>query len=200
MRQHSKADYTIVTTSFVGSSIPSFFLGLVLTYAFSAKLGWLPSSGMRTLGAEESFADLLRHMIMPVITMVIATTGSMTRYIRSGMLEILQDNYVRTARAKGIGKFRVIYKHALRNALNSVITVIGMQIPALFGGAVVVEQVFSWPGLGLLTMTAINGRDYPLIMGIALMSCRYCSLRISSLTFSTVADPRLVTNRRDHDV
>lgn len=170
VKQYSKADYTIVTSSFIGSSIPSFFLGLVLTYVFAARLGWLPSSGMGTLGGEQSFGDLIRHMIMPVTTLVVSTTGSMTRYIRSGMLEILQENYVRTARAKGLGRFLVINKHALRNALNSVITIVGLQIPALFGGAVVVEQVFAWPGLGLLTMTAISGRDYPLIMGVALLS------------------------------
>ncbi len=170
VKQYSRADYAIVTGSFIGSSIPSFFLGLVMTYIFAARLGWLPSSGMGTLGAQPSFSDLVRHMIMPVTTLVVSTTGSMTRYIRSGMLEILQENYVRTARAKGLGRFLVINKHALRNALNSVITIIGLQIPTLFGGAVVVEQVFAWPGLGLLTMTAISGRDYPLIMGVALLS------------------------------
>lgn len=192
VKQYSKADYTIVTTSFIGSSIPSFFLGLVLTYIFAARLGWLPSSGMGTLGAQQSFGDLIRHMIMPVTTLVVATTGSMTRYIRSGMLEILQENYVRTARAKGIGRFLVINKHALRNALNSVITIIGLQIPALFGGAVVVEQVFAWPGLGLLTMTAISGRDYPLIMGVALLSAVVVLISnlITDLLYA-IADPTI---------
>ena len=109
-------------------------------------------------------------MIMPVIVLAVGMAGTNVRYFRSAMLEILQKDYLRTARAKGIGHFRVINKHALRNALLTVITVIGMEIPVLFGGAVVVEQVFSWPGLGLLTMSAINSRDYPVIMGVCLFS------------------------------
>ena len=145
VKQYSKGDYAVVTASFIGSSIPSFFLALILIYIFTVKLGVLPSSGMNTLGSN-------------------------IRYIRSSFLEILQQDYLRTAKAKGIGYRRVIWKHAMRNALLPIVTVIGMQIPMLFGGAVIIEQVFSWPGLGLMTMTAIMGRDYPVIMGVCLLS------------------------------
>lgn len=170
VHQYSKGDYAVVTFSFLGSSIPSFFLALLLIYIFTVKLGVLPSSGMTTLGSEGGFMDVARHMIMPVLVLAFSLAGSNIRYIRSAVLEILQQDYLRTAKAKGIGRFKVIYKHALRNALVPIVTVIGMQIPMLFGGAVIIEQVFSWPGLGLMTMSAITARDYPVIMGVCLLS------------------------------
>lgn len=170
VKQYSKGDYAVVTASFIGSSIPSFFLALILIYIFTVKLGILPSGGMNTLGMDGSVADTIRHMVLPVTVLAVSLAGSNIRYIRSSFLEILQQHYLRTARAKGIGYKRVIWKHAMRNALLPIVTVIGMQIPMLFGGAVIIEQVFSWPGLGLMTMTAIMGRDYPVIMGVCLLS------------------------------
>ena len=170
IHQYEKGDYAVVTTSFLGSSIPGFFLSLLLIYIFTVKLGWLPSGGMTTLGTGGSWIDVARHMVMPVLVLSFSMAGSNIRYIRSAVLEILQQDYLRTARAKGIGHFRVINKHALRNALVPIVTVIGMEIPALFGGAVIIEQVFSWPGLGLMTMSAITSRDYPVIMGVCLLS------------------------------
>ena len=170
VHRYQKRDYAMVTTSFVFSSVPSFFMALLLIYLFTVRLGWLPSSGMTTPGLEGSVTDVLRHMVMPVLVLAAGVAGSNIRYIRSAVLEILEMDYLRTARAKGIGRFRVINKHALRNALLPIVTVIGMQIPTLFGGAVIVEQVFSWPGLGLITMSAILGRDYPVIMGVCLLS------------------------------
>ncbi len=170
IHQYEKGDYAVVTLSFMGSSIPGFFLSLLLIYIFTVKLGWLPSSGMTTLGTKGGFGDVLQHMIMPVIVLAASMAGSNIRYIRSAVLEILQQDYLRTARAKGIGRFKVINKHALRNALVPIVTVIGMEIPVLFGGAVIIEQVFSWPGLGLMTMSAITSRDYPVIMGVCLLS------------------------------
>lgn len=170
IHQYSKGDYTVVTLSFLGSSIPGFFLSLLLIYLFTVRLGWLPSSGMITLGTDGGFVDVIKHMVMPVLVLAVSMAGSNIRYIRSAVLEILQQDYLRTARAKGIGRFKVIYKHALRNALVPIVTVIGMEIPVLFGGAVIIEQVFSWPGLGLMTMSAITSRDYPVIMGVCLLS------------------------------
>ena len=170
VHQYSKGDYAVVTMSFLGSSVPSFFLAILLIYLFVVKLGWLPSSGMTTLGTDGGFVDVARHMVMPVLVLAVSQAGTNIRYIRSAVLEILQQDYLRTARAKGIGRFLVINKHALRNALIPIVTVIGMQIPMLFGGTVIIEQVFSWPGLGLLTMTAITNRDYPVIMGVCLLS------------------------------
>ncbi len=170
VHQYSKGDYTVVSLSFISSSVPGFFLALILVYIFTIKLGWLPSSGMTTLGLESNLWDLIKHMIMPVIVLATSMAGTNIRYIRSAMLEILQQDYLRTAKAKGIGRYRVIYKHALRNALIPLVTILGMHIPILFGGAIIVEQVFSWPGLGLMTMSAIINRDYPVIMGVCLMS------------------------------
>lgn len=170
IHQYSKGDYTVVTLSFLGSSMPGFFLSLLLIYLFTVRLGWLPSGGMTTLGTQGGAADVAKHMVMPVIVLAFSMAGSNIRYIRSAVLEILQQDYLRTARAKGIGHFRVINKHALRNALVPIITVIGMEIPVLFGGAVIIEQIFSWPGLGLMTMSAISNRDYPVIMGVCLLS------------------------------
>lgn len=170
VHQYSKGDYVVVTLSFLGSSVPGFFLSLLLVFIFTVKLSWLPSSGMTTLGADGGISDLVKHMVMPVIVIATSMAGTNIRYIRSAVLEILQQDYLRTARAKGIGNFLVINKHALRNALVPIVTVIGMEIPVLFGGAVIIEEIFSWPGLGLMTMSAISNRDYPVIMGVCLLS------------------------------
>lgn len=170
VHRYSKRDYSVVTLSFFGTSIPSFFLSLIFIYLFTVKLGWLPSSGMTTAGGNGGIIDVIRHMIMPVLVLAISIAGSNIRYVRSAVLEILQKDYVRTAKSKGIGSFLIINKHALRNALIPIVTVIGMQLPTLFGGAVIIEQIFSWPGLGLITMNAIMSRDYPVIMGVCLLT------------------------------
>ncbi|MCD8381676.1 MAG: ABC transporter permease [Clostridiales bacterium] len=167
---YTKRDYALVSLSFVGTGIPSFFLALVLIWLFTIQLGWLPSSGMTTLGTGGDVLDVLRHMIMPVTVLTVYYTGVNLRYFRSSMLEISQQDYLRTARAKGIGERRVVWNHGLRNTLLTVITVVGTEVPMLFGGSVIVEQVFSWPGLGLMTMSAITSRDYPVIMGVCLMT------------------------------
>ena len=195
VKQYSKGDYAVVTASFIGSSIPSFFLALILIYIFTVKLGILPSGGMNTLGMDGSVADTIRHMVLPVTVLAVSLAGSNIRYIRSSFLEILQQDYLRTARAKGIGYKRVIWKHAMRNALLPIVTVIGMQIPMLFGGAVIIEQVFSWPGLGLMTMTAIMGRDYPVIMGVCLLSAVVVlvSILITEILYALV-DPTILLN------
>lgn len=170
VHRYQKRDYALVTTSFVFSSVPSFFMALLMIYLFTVKLGWLPSSGMITPGSDGGAGDVLRHLIMPMLVLGVSMAGNDIRYIRSSVLEILEMDYLRTARAKGIGRFLTINKHALRNALLPIITMIGMQIPLLFGGAVIIEQVFSWPGLGLITMSAITNRDFPVIMGVCLLS------------------------------
>ena len=126
--------------------------------------------GMSTAGTGGDALDIIRHLIMPSIVLAVGVAGGNIRYIRSAVLEILEMDYLRTARAKGMGRKIVIRRHALRNALLPIVTVIGMQIPTLFGGAVIVEQMFSWPGLGLVTMSAVTGRDYPVIMGVCLLS------------------------------
>ena len=170
VHRYQKRDYAVVSASFLLSSVPGFFLALVLIYLFTVVLGWLPSSGMTTAGVGGGFWDVARHLAMPSLVLAVGVAGTNIRYIRSSVLEILEMDYLRTATAKGIGRRRVIRRHAFRNALLPIVTVVGMQIPVLFGGAVIVEQIFSWPGLGLITMSAVTGRDYPVIMGVCLLS------------------------------
>jgi peptide/nickel transport system permease protein len=168
-KQYSILDYLTVTGSFIGISIPNFFLSLGLIYLFTIKLGVLPSGGMTTLGNSGGALDILTHMIMPTIVLATSVAGRNIRYVRSSMLEVLGQDYLRTARAKGLREFLVINKHAIRNALVPIISVVGMEIPMIFGGAVIIEQIFSWPGIGLLTMSSIMTRDYPTVMGLNLM-------------------------------
>ncbi len=169
-KQYSKTDYIAVTGSFFSISIPSFFLSLIVIYLFTIKLNWLPSSGMVVLGGEGGWLDVVKHMILPAAVLIISVAGRNLRYVRSSMLEILQQDYLRTAKAKGLKNFLIIHKHAMRNALIPIITVVGMEIPLVFGGAVVIEQIFSWPGIGLLTVSSILSRDYPTIMGLNLVA------------------------------
>lgn len=169
-RQYTKLDYTFVTGSFLGISIPNFFLGLILIYIFSIQLNFLPSGGMRELGGQGGFWTLLIHMILPVFVLVANVAGRNIRYVRSSMLEILEQDYLRTARAKGLMEWFVVNRHAMRNALIPIVTIIGLEIPILFGGAVVIEQIFSWPGIGQLTLTSIMNRDYSTIMGLNLIA------------------------------
>lgn len=191
-KQYTKADYIAVSASFLGISIPSFFLSLVLIYVFTIKLKWLPSSGMVILGGDGGFVDILRHMILPVLVLSIAVAGRNIRYVRSSMLEILEQDYLRTARAKGLKNFFIVNKHAMRNALIPIVTVIGMEIPVVFGGAVVIEQIFSWPGIGLLTMSSIMSRDYPTIMGLNLVAAIIVLVAnlLTDIAYSLV-DPRI---------
>ncbi len=169
VHRYQKRDYALVTLSFVLCSIPGFFFALILIWLFTVQLGWLPSGGMMTPG-DGSAADVLRHLVMPALVLGVGVAGTNIRYIRSSVLEIMQADYLRTAKSKGIGRRLVLRRHAVRNALLPIITVIGMEVPVLFGGSIIVEQVFSWPGLGLMTMSAVTSRNYPVIMGVCLLS------------------------------
>ncbi|MFZ5814662.1 MAG: ABC transporter permease [Bacillota bacterium] len=169
-RQYSAIDYISSVFALIGVSIPNFFLGIGLIYLFALKLKMLPVSGMYTLGGDGSLADLIRHMVLPAIVLGAGTMGQVTRFTRSSMLEVIRQDYIRTARAKGVSNALVVYKHGLRNALIPVITLLGLQIPNLLGGAIITEQVFSWPGMGRLTIEAISSRDYPVLMGLNLMA------------------------------
>lgn len=190
--QYSKLDYTFVTGSFLGISIPNFFLALVLIYVFSIQLQILPSGGMKELGGSGGPMTVLIHLILPVIALVANAAGRNIRYVRSSMLEVLNQDYLRTARAKGLKESIVIYRHALRNALIPVITIIGLEAPILFGGAVVVEQVFAWPGVGLLTLSSIMDRDYSTIMGLNLVAA-FIVIMANILTdiIYAIVDPRI---------
>jgi peptide/nickel transport system permease protein len=194
-KQYSWIDYLTTTFSFLGVSIPHFFMGLGAIYVFAIMSQILPTGGMNTLGGTGGFTDTFSHLIMPAIVLGTGIAGSMVRYVRSSMIEVLGQDYLRTARAKGLGEFIVTNKHALRNALIPIITIIGLDIPLLIGGAVVTEQIFQWPGLGQLTIQSIGSRDYSVLMAINLLSA-FMVLFSNLLTdiLYSVADPRIKYN------
>ncbi|EST55915.1 peptide ABC transporter permease [Brevibacillus panacihumi W25] len=194
-RQYSWIDYLTTGFSFMGISIPNFFLGLGLIYLFAVQWQILPSGGMNTLGGDGGFGDTIMHLLLPAFVLATGIAGSMVRYVRSSMLEILGQDYLRTARSKGLREFLVVNKHAFRNALIPIITVIGMDIPLLIGGAVVTEQIFQWPGLGQLTIQSILSRDYPTLMAINFIAAITVLLSnlLADILYS-VADPRIKYN------
>lgn len=194
-KQYSWVDYLTTMFSFLGVSIPHFFMGLGGIYVFAIMSQILPTGGMNTLGGTGGFTDTFLHLIMPAIVLGTGIAGSMVRYVRSGMIEVLGQDYLRTARAKGLGEFIVTNKHALRNALIPIITIIGLDIPLLIGGAVVTEQIFQWPGLGQLTILSIGSRDYSVLMAINLLAA-FMVLISNLLTdiLYSVADPRIKYN------
>jgi peptide/nickel transport system permease protein len=194
-KQYSFIDYLTTTFSFFGISIPNFFLGLGAIYIFGIVFPIFPTGGMNTLGSSGGFVDTFMHLVLPAMVLGTAIAGSMVRYVRSSMLEVLGQDYLRTARAKGLREFIVNNKHALRNALIPIVTIIGLEIPLLIGGAVVTEQIFQWPGLGQLTIQSIGSRDYPMLMAlnfIAAFTVLFSNL-LTDLMYSVV-DPRIKYN------
>jgi peptide/nickel transport system permease protein len=166
LKQNQWYDYGITAFSLVGISLPVFWLGILLIIVFAVKLHLLPSAGMATLGQEFSLADRLAHLIMPVTVIVVWRVAPWTRYVRSSMIEVMREDYIRTARAKGLAERSVNFKHALKNALIPVVTIIGLSLPRVVAGSIVTETVFAWPGMGRLAVTAAYYRDYPVIMGL----------------------------------
>lgn len=166
VKPYSLWDYIASGISFLAAAAPNFFVALLLVYIFGVNLKILPISGMYTTASSKSFVDLLRHMILPVAVLAFQQIGNLIRQVRGSMLEVLQEDYIRTAREKGLKEKRVVIRHGLRNALIPVVTTIGMNLPFIVGGAVVTEQIFGWPGIGTLMVQSINARDYPCIMGI----------------------------------
>ena len=197
VRQYSALDYTTTIAGFLAVSTPSFFLGLGLVYLFSVNWRILPSSGMQTLGGDGSPSDLLRHMILPVAVLAAAQAPLVMRYARSTMLEVLLQDYVTTARAKGLRERVVLLGHAFRNALIPLITVVGLSLPELLSGAVITETIFQWPGMGLLAVRAVSARDYPLILGTILVTATMVlvSNLLADLLYGA-ADPRIRLERR----
>ncbi|HTV98905.1 MAG TPA: ABC transporter permease [Streptosporangiaceae bacterium] len=169
-KQRSWFDYMSVGLSMVAISIPVFFLGLMAIYFFSLNLGWFPPGGRNTLGIEDSLSDTVLHLTLPACVLASVLIGPYVRYVRQSMLEVLHMDYIRTAIAKGVPRTRIVLKHALRNALIPLTTVLAIQIPALLAGTLVIETVFAWPGLGQMVYQAINDRDYPVILAVVMLS------------------------------
>ncbi|WP_028551477.1 ABC transporter permease [Paenibacillus sp. UNC451MF] len=195
VKANSKFDYFMSANSFLCVSIPSFFLGLGLIYVFGVLLGILPTGGMSTMGGNGGVWDTVLHLILPTITLGTSIAGGMVRYVRSSVMEVLGQDYLRTARAKGVKEFFVVNKHALKNALIPVITIAGLDIPILIGGAVITESIFQWNGMGQLTIQAILSRDFPLLMGINMLAALtvLCANLWSDMMYAVV-DPRIKYN------
>lgn len=192
LRSHSSVDYGLTVLGFLAISTPVFFLGLAFMYIFAVHFRWLPTSGMRTLGQPDSMIDLIKHMIMPVSVLALAHTPMVMRYARAAMLDALRQDFVTTARAKGLREKTVIVRHAFRNALIPLITIVGLSLPELLSGAVITETIFQWPGMGLLAMRAVNSRDYPLVLGVIMVTATMVLLSnlIADLLYA-IADPRI---------
>lgn len=195
-KQYSLADKATTILTFVSISLPSFLLGLMLINAFSLKIKLFPIGGMTTAGSNLTgaayYKDVLIHMVLPVVSLTILQAGSLIRYVRTAMLEVINQDYIRTARAKGLKEKIVIYKHALRNGLIPVITYIGMSLPGLFAGALITETIFVWPGIGRIGYEAILNRDYTLLMGFNMfMAVLTLMGNLLSDILYAVVDPRI---------
>jgi peptide/nickel transport system permease protein len=190
-RQHSLLDHALTLLSFAGISVPVFWLALLLQLLFSITLGWLPSAGYETIG-DGGWGDRLAHIAMPAAVLSLATVASWSRYIRSGMLDTLGQDYIRTARAKGLSRVAVLVRHALRNAMIPAVTIIALDLASVISGAVITETVFSWPGIGRLFIESMDGRDYPVLMGLMVMGS--CALILANLVADlaySALDPRI---------
>lgn len=171
-KQYSWFDTLVMIFVFAAMSIPSFFIGLFLIKVLAVDLKWLPPGGMVTTGSNATgwayAKEVIHHMTLPVVVMVLLGVGSLTRYFRSNMLEVIRQDYIRTARAKGVKEKKVLFQHALRNAMLPAITLVGFELPGLFGGSLIIEKIFNWPGIGQLYMQSFTVRDYPLLMGFTM--------------------------------
>lgn len=210
VKHRSAFDHVAMGTAFVGISMPGFWLGLVLILLFGVVLGWLPTSGridpglgvpavtgfmlVDTLLADNvpAFWSALQHLVLPAVTLGAELAAILSRVVRSSMLEVLRADYVRVARAKGVNEWRVISRHALRNAMVPAVTVLGLQVGILLGGNMIVETVFSWPGLGRLVVGAIFARDYPVVQGAVLLyALTFLAANLLVDVLYTVINPRM---------
>lgn len=195
-KQYSIFDKVFTVFALIGISMPAFFFGLILIKYLGVEFKILPISGMIEAGSDATgfkhILDVLKHMAMPLMVLTMASIGSWMRYTRSSMLEVIRQDYVRTARAKGLKEKVVIYKHALRNGLIPVVTLLGMSIPGLFSGATLTETIFNWPGIGPVQLLAVNNRDYYLLMGlnITLATLTLFGNLLADIIYATV-DPRI---------
>ncbi|MBN2396866.1 MAG: ABC transporter permease [Deltaproteobacteria bacterium] len=197
VRQDSLFDRITAVIVFIGFAVPTFWLALLLMILFGVNLSWLPISGIRSLNYEylsplAAVLDLLKHLILPVFLSAFGGLAGLSRYMRSNMLEVIRQDYITTARAKGLSERVVIYKHALRNALLPVITILGLSIPGLIGGSVIFETIFAIPGMGQLFYMSVMSRDYPVVMGILFIGAVLTLIGnlVADVSYA-VADPRI---------
>ncbi|WP_170006256.1 ABC transporter permease [Bacillus fonticola] len=194
-KPYSLLDYGATAFGFFGLAVPNFFFGLVLIYVLAIELSWFPSQGsVSAVGLEgfDLFLNKLQHLVLPGLTLGLAGTASYMRYMRSEVLDVLGKDFIRTARAKGMSDRNVLYKHTLRNAMIPIITLLGFEVGVLLSGAVITEGVFQYPGLGTLFLNSIGGRDYPVVMAIALLLGVFILIgNLLADIFYSIVDPRI---------
>ncbi len=192
VRQYSWFDHVATTVAFAGNSLPTFWIGLMLVMIFAVGLRWLPAGGMYTLGAPPTIGDRLRYLILPVVTLSLFDATHYIRYLRAALLDVIRQDYVRVAYAKGLDEATVIRRHAFRNAAIPLVTAIALDLPALFSGALITETIFAWPGMGRLFWEAASRVDYPVLMGIFTVASSLviaCNL-LADLVYAWL-DPRI---------
>jgi ABC-type dipeptide/oligopeptide/nickel transport system permease component len=191
VKQNSWIDKCFMTFSYAGISMPIFWLGMLLILLFSQTLGWLPTSGMHS-PTGSGIGDVLKHLILPAFTLSLVPMSVVARMMRSAMLEVIHQDYIRTARAKGCSPFRVIVSHALRNSMIPVVTIFGIEAGYVIGGTVIVETVFSWPGVGQMLLNSILSRDFPLVVGGTLiLAVIFVGINIIVDLLYNLIDPRI---------
>jgi peptide/nickel transport system permease protein len=191
VRRNSLFDQLTTVGAMIAFSIPTFWFGLVVIYVFSVLLGWLPAGNLHTIG-NGSFLNYAWHLIAPAVVLALVTVAIWSQYMRASMVSVINQDFVRTARAKGLPERVVVVRHALRNALLPMIAVAGLQLPSLLGGALVTETVFTWPGMGRLFLDAIGYRDYPVMMGILMLSAvMVIASNLAADLLYAAADPRI---------
>jgi peptide/nickel transport system permease protein len=195
IRQYSLLDNTVTVFAFFGLSMPNFWFALMLMLLFAVQLGWLPAIGA---GQGKPLVERWKYFVMPTIVLGLGYMAIYVRFMRSSMLEVIHKEYVTTARAKGLSERRVLFTHALKNAILPVITVVGMSIPRLLGGAIIVESVFAWPGIGRLGYDAVLRRDYPTIMGLTILTAAFVMVTnlLVDVLYSLV-DPRIAYGKKE---
>jgi peptide/nickel transport system permease protein len=189
--RRSAVDHVLTFLSFIGISIPVFWLALMLQLLLGITLGLLPAAGYETIGAS-GFQDRLVHLIMPALVLSFATVASWSRFLRASMVDVLRQDYIRTAYAKGHSAAGVLFRHALRNALIPVVTIVSMDLASVISGAVITESVFAWPGIGRLFVESMDGRDYPVLMGLMMMgSVALVLANLAADVVYAIIDPRI---------
>jgi peptide/nickel transport system permease protein len=176
VRRYSVWDYLATTGALVALSFPTFWFGLMAIFVFAVDLRWLPSGGMYELGEEGNVVDLLRHLILPTLVLALVITATYSRYARSSFLEVLHQDYMRTARAKGLRQRERLFRHAFPNAVKPLIALLGTDLPVLFSGALVTESIFGWPGMGRLFVDALTMKEYPILMGMIMFTAFFVIL------------------------
>ncbi len=192
VRRYSIFDYLATTGAMVALSFPTFWFGLMTIFIFSLKLGWLPSGGMYTLGGEEDLLDLFRHLILPTMVLALVLVAQWSRYSRSSFLEVIHQDYIRTAKSKGLSGGRILLRHAFPNAVAPLIALAGIQLPWLFSGALVTETIFGWPGMGRLFVDALTMKEYPVLMGMIMITAMFVIIgNLVADVINALIDPRI---------